>query len=198
MLLISLTAFKVFFFCLVPVGIAVLIKTIRMLKGMFNGAVLAEIPFLTKELNFTITRPGVYAIWQKGKLFQRTPIDKFNLQLTGESGVKVPLTISFFNPYVNGLDTARMEICRFTADKGNYTMNIVEGSAASLFEKLFARLFPANNLDYSTYYLQVRESLPVYYILIAIPLFTLSAFCIIGGVVGGFLAQEVVASFVHP
>ncbi|MFD2145448.1 hypothetical protein [Mucilaginibacter antarcticus] len=54
-----------------------MIKTIRLLKGVFNGEVLAEIPFTQKVTVFNITKPGIYAIWQKGQLFQRTPVDKF-------------------------------------------------------------------------------------------------------------------------
>lgn len=73
----SLIVFRILFFFLVPFGIFILVKTIRMIKGVFTGEVITEIPFTQKEVEFEISRPGVYAIWQKGQLFRKTPVDKF-------------------------------------------------------------------------------------------------------------------------
>lgn len=188
----SLILFRIFFFCLVPAGIFILVKTIRMLRGVFSGEVVAEIPFTQKEVTFDITRPGIYAIWQKGQLFRRTPIDKFELKLNEvTSGKNIPLPRSFFSPYINGFDTGRMEMNRFTAESGNYRLTIAEGNSASLFEKLVLSVLPAKPVDYSQYFIQVRESRPIYYILAAIPLITLCAFCIIGGMVAGFMAPNI-------
>ncbi|MFD2866069.1 hypothetical protein [Mucilaginibacter antarcticus] len=114
------------------------------------------------------------------------------MELTREpSGEEVALPKSFFSPHLNGMDTARMEMNRFSADSGIYKLKVIEGTSASLFEKLFSKLFPAKNLNYTQYFIQLRESRPVYYIIAAIPLFTISAFCIIGGLVGGFLAPVI-------
>ncbi len=184
----SLILYRVLFFCLIPAGIYILVKTIRMLKCVFNGEVIAEIPFTQKEITFNIIRPGIYAIWQKGQLFRRTPVDKFQLKLTKlPSFEKVSLPKSFFSPYLNGMDTGRMEMNRFSAESGSYRLTVVEGSSVSIFEKIALSLFPAKPVDYSQYFIQVRESRPVYYIFAAIPLFTLSAFMIIGGLVAGFM-----------
>jgi hypothetical protein len=70
----SLILYRVLFFCMVPFGIFILVKTIRMLKGVFSGEVIAEIPFTQKEVKFEIVKPGIYAIWQKGQLFRKTPV----------------------------------------------------------------------------------------------------------------------------
>jgi hypothetical protein len=166
-----------------------------MLKGVFNGEIIAEIPFTQKDIVFEISRPGIYAIWQKGKLFQRTPVDKFKLQLNKvPSGENVSLPKSFFSPHLNGMDTGRMEMNRFSADSGNYRLTIVEGSSVSAFEKIAISLFPAKSVDYNQYFIQVRESRPVYYMIAAIPLFMLSAFCMIGGLVAGFMAPGILAT----
>ena len=165
-----------------------------MIKGVFNGEVIAEIPFTQKEITFNITRPGVYAIWQKGQLFRRTPVDKFQLKLNKiPSGEVVSLPKSFFSPYLNGMDTGRMEMNRFSAQSGSYQLTIVEGTSVSIFEKIALSLVPAKPVDYSQYFIQVRESRPVYYMLAAIPLFTLSAFFILGGLVAGFMAPSILA-----
>jgi len=190
----SLIIYRILFFCLVPLGVFILIKTIRMLKGVFNGEVIAEIPFTQKEVTFNITRPGVYAIWQKGQLFRRTPVDKFQLKLNiVPSGDNVPLPKSFFSPYLNSLDTGRMEMNRFSAVSGNYRLSIVEGNSVSLFEKIAIHFIPAKPVDYSQYFIQVRESRPIYYITASIPIFILAAFCIIGGLVAGFMAPTILA-----
>lgn len=163
-----------------------------MVKGIFSGEVIAEIPFTQKEILFNITRPGVYAIWQKGQLFRRTPVDKFQLKLNKVPlGEDVSLPRSFFSPYVNGMDTGRMEMNRFSAESGSYRLTVVEGSSISLFEKIALNLFPAKPVDYSQYFIQVRESRPVYYMIAAIPLFALCGFCIIGGLVAGFMAPAI-------
>lgn len=188
----SLIIFRIIFFCLIPIGILILVKTIGLLKGIFSGEILAEIPFTKKEVLFKVAKPGVYAVWQKGLLFQRTLVDKFRLEITTEpAGEKLDLSASLFNPHINGFDTARMEMSRFSADIGTYKLRLVEGSSASIFEKLFCKLFPAKSINYSQYFIQVRESRPIYYMIAAIPLFTISAFCIIGGLVAGFIAPVI-------
>lgn len=165
-----------------------------MLKAVFNGEVITEIPFTQKEVTFHITRPGVYAIWQKGQLFRRTPVDKFELELTSiSSGERVTLPKSFFSPYLNGLDNGRMEMNRFSAVSGTYRLVVAEGGSLSLFEKLALHLFPAKPVDYSQYHIQVRESRPIYYLIASIPLFTLAGFCMIGGLVAGIIAPTIVA-----
>ncbi|WP_133300214.1 hypothetical protein [Mucilaginibacter terrenus] len=163
-----------------------------MLKGLFSGEVLAEFPFTQKTFVFTATKPSVCAVWQKGKLFSRTPIDKFNIRVTKEAGGEsVSLTNSFFSPHVNGLDTARLETLRFYAEPGDYRLTLEKRNGTSFFEQLFSRLFPDTPVDYSKYSIQVRESRPVYYIIAAIPLFTLSVFCVVGGIVAGFAAPNI-------
>lgn len=188
----SLTLFRVLSFCLVPVGVFILMGAIRMLKGVFNGRVMAEIPFTRKEVEFQISRPGVYAVWQEGRLFRKTPVDKFKLKLTDIStSTEVSMPKSFFSPYLNGLDTGRMEMYRFKAHSGRYRLTVTEGTGISLFEKLASKLIPAKPVDYGKYFIQIRESRPLYCMFLAIPLFAFSALCIIGGLVAGFTAQGI-------
>lgn len=191
----SLTIIRVLFFCLVPFGVLILVKAILMLKGIFNGEMIVEIPFTQKEVTFEISRPGIYSIWQKGKLFRRTPADKFQLKLSKvSSGENISLPRSIFSPRLNGFDTGRMEMNRFRADIGSYCLNIVGGSSVSSFEKVVAGLFPAKLVNYNEYFIQVRESRPMYYMVAAIPMFILAGFCIFGGIVAGITAPDIVAA----
>lgn len=185
---------RIALFCLIPVGIFLLIKTIRMLKKTFNGKVLAEIPFTQKETTFNLPESGVYAIWQKGQLFQKTPVDKFEMQLSRESnGEGVTLTTSLLRPNMNGFETGRMEMKRFYAKSGSYKLILRESSENSSFEQVFSDLFPAKMVDYDKYFIQVRESGPAYQMFLAVPLFLLSGFLIIGGFVCGLLLPQMMA-----
>jgi len=185
---------RIVLFCLIPVGIFLLIKTIRMLKKTFNGKVMAEIPFTQKETTFNLPETGVYAIWQKGQLFRKTPVDKFEMQLSRESdGAGIALTTSLLRPNMNGFETGRMEMKRFYAESGNYKLILRESSENSSFEQVFSDLFPAKMVDYDKYFIQVRESGPAYQMFLAIPLFLLSGFLIIGGFVCGLLLPQMMA-----
>ncbi|WP_374951872.1 hypothetical protein [Mucilaginibacter sp.] len=83
---------------------------------------------------------------------------------------------------------------RLSAESGTFRLTIIEGSSVSIFEKIALSLFPAKPVNYSRYFIQVRESRPVYYIIAAIPLYTLSAFFMIGGLVAGFMAPSILAN----
>lgn len=189
-----ITLLRIVLFCLIPVGIFLLIKTIRMLKKTFNGKVMAEIPFTQKETTFNLPEKGVYAIWQKGQLFRKTPVDKFEIHLSRESdGEGIALTTSLLRPNMNGFETGRMEMKRFYAESGNYKLILRESSENSSFEQVFSDLFPAKMVDYDKYFIQVRESGPAYQMFLAIPLFLLSGFMIIGGFVCGLLLPQMMA-----
>lgn len=189
-----ITLLRIALFCLIPVGIFLLVKTIRMLKKTFNGKIMAEVPFTQKETTFQLSGSRVYAIWQKGQLFRKTPVDKFEMQLIRESnGQEVPLTTSLLRPNMNGFETGRMEMKRFYAESGNYKLILRESSGSSSFEQVFSGLFPAKMVDYDKYFIQVRESGPAYQMFLAIPLFLISGFMIIGGFVCGLLLPQIMA-----
>jgi hypothetical protein len=195
----NLIIFRIIFFLLVPVGIVILVKTIRMLKGIFNGKILAEKLFTDKEIYFEVQKSGVFAVWQKGRLFQRTPADGFALMLFVEpSGEQISMSKSIFRPHLSTMDNARIEMSRFSADAGRYRLQIVEGSSISWLEHLILKFFPSKPVDYSQYYLQVRESKPASYMIAAIPLFILCGFCIITGFVGIFMAPYILSDLNIP
>lgn len=189
-----ITLMRIVLFCLIPAGIFLLIKTIRMLKKTFNGKVMAEIPFTQKETTFHLPEKGIYAIWQKGQLFRKTPVDKFEMQLSRESdGEGVVLNTSLLRPNMNGFETGRMEMKRFYAERGDYKLLFRESSESSSFEQVFSELFPGKMVDYDKYFIQVRESGPAYQMFLAIPMFLLSGFLIIGGFVCGLLLPQMMA-----
>lgn len=179
-------------FSLIPVGIFVLIKTLGMTKKIFNGNIILEIPFTQKEATFQVPKNGAYAVWQKGQLFRKTPVDQFEIQILRErDGTVVSLSPSFMRPNTSNFDTGRMEMKRFSAESGSYKLILRDGPGISSFEKGLSNLIPAKEVDYNKYFIQVRETGPAYHMFLAIPLFLLSGFMILGGFVLGLLAQQI-------
>ncbi len=180
------------FFCLIPVGIVILIFSIKLLKISFSGDIMLEIPYTQKSAEFILTKPGNYSIWHKGQFFRKAPLDEFKPEITDKStGRKIKLSSSLFRPNSNNGKTARMELYRFYATAGNYVLELAEGSSISDVENHIIRLLPAKMVDYDKYFIQVRESQSLFHILIGIVLIILAGLCMIGGLVFGILADQI-------
>lgn len=183
--------YQVLFFGLIPVGVYVLIKAIKMMRRTFSGSIILEIPYSLKSSDFEISRTGVYSIWHKGHIFRKAPLDQYKPvirnTLTNEEIMLIP---SIFRANTNNGFTARMELFRFSAPAGRYNMVLAEGSSISMFDRGITRLFPLKMVDYENYYIQVRESQPFYYMMIGILLLIIAGFFIIGGLVFGILADQ--------
>ena len=186
---------KTAFFSLVPIGIFFLINSIRLLGKAFNGQVLLEIPYPTKSARFAILKRGSYSIWQKGQLFRKTPVDQFKPAVFDDTTGEKILLYPSLGTSVNNGSTGRMALFDFTADVGNYRIELTEGSGISKVESvvsnLFTRVFPVKPVDASQYFIQIRESQPFYVTLVCVPLVILSSLCIVGGAIAGFLADQI-------
>jgi hypothetical protein len=179
---------RFFFFALIPLGVVVLIMAIRLVKKSFAGNVLLEIPYAQKTAIFNIMEAGVYSIWQKGQFFRKLPVDQFKPVITNKAtGETISLFPSIFRPNSNNGVTVKMELFRFSAVPGTYTLELVEGSSISGLERAISRIFPAKKADLSQYYILVRESQPFYYVIAGIILMCLAGFMMIGGLVAGIL-----------
>lgn len=185
------TLFRILMFSMVPIGIFLLVKVIRMLKKTFNGKIIEEIPFQQKSSTFELLESGHYAIWQKGQLFRKTPIGDFTLQIQDESGTIIRLKPTWFRVHKNGWDTGRTELKKFTAAAGKFTLFVLDQPDGNLLQKILKDTLPVKPVDQNQYFIQIRESQPVYYFLIAIPLLTLSGFLIIIGLVAGLAGPQI-------
>ena len=186
------TIIKIFFFSLIPIGIFFLIKGIRFIKNRFSGNIILEIPFAKIEEQFLVLKNGIYAVWQKGELFKRTPINKFKPVIYNKQTSKnIKLNYSITRPHVNGFKTGRTEIFTFHATKGKYQLKLTEGSSISKLESEISKVIPGKSVDLSKYFIQIRESQPAYYTISGIIMIVLSALCIIGGIVLGLLTDKI-------
>jgi len=188
----TLLMVRILLFCLIPIGIFIMVTAIRLLKQTFNGTIIAETPFTQKEVDFTITETGSYSIWQKGIIYRKLPIGTFAIKIINQFNKTIPVHRSFFSPQINGYYEGRMEIYHFIANSGKYTMKL-ETITPSTFVRAISALAPATvkPINPAEYFIQVRKSRPVYYMFIAIPLLILAFFFIVGGFIMGLLADQV-------
>jgi hypothetical protein len=181
------------FFCLVPIGIYLLIVSIGLVRKGLSGKILVELPFATRRVNFSIPKPGSYSVWQKAPLFHKVPIDAFKPVITHQpTGEKVPLSASLARASSNDGSVGRMELFTFMAGAGDYTLELTEGSSISALEGFVTKAIPAREVAAGQYFIQVRENPPSYYSVVGIPLIVVSGLLIIGGFVLGMLAHQLV------
>ena len=114
---------KQLFYLLAPLGVAMLIFSIRGLIGAVKAKLLYEQAYIEESGSFTVTEPGNYGIWLNGKQYSKSPYGEFDLQLSiKETGEMIPLNRPLMRTTVNGRGTTRMELYTFHADAGNYTL----------------------------------------------------------------------------
>ena len=188
----SLLTLKILLFCLVPIGIFILYKGVKLFRNAFTGQVLLELPYLDRMGYFTISESGIYSIWQKGPLLKKTPIAKFRPQIRNTSTDQVTnLSPSIMSPRSNNFSTGSMEIFTFAADAGHYQLNLVAGSSVSSFQKIIGDVLPFADIDLKKYVIEVRKSQSQLLTMLSIPIMLLGFACTLGGFVLGLLAEQI-------
>lgn len=188
----SLLTLKILLFCLVPIGIFILYKGVKLFRNAFTGQVLLELPYLDRMSYFTISESGIYSIWQKGPLLKKTPIAKFRPQIRNTSTDQViNLSPSIMSPRSNNFSTGSMEIFTFAADVGDYQLNLVAGSSVSSFQEIIGDVLPFADMDLKKYVIEVRKSQSQLLTMLSIPIMLLGFACTLGGFVLGLLAEQI-------
>ncbi len=183
---------KILLFSLIPVGIIILIFSIKLVQKTFSGNIILRLPYLDKSSELVLTKSGYYSIWHEGQFFTKAPLDEFRPEITSKStGQTIKLWPSLLRPNANDGRKARMELYRFTAPAGQYKLELTEGASISYAEKSFLRVVPARMAEYDKYSIEVRESQPRFIAIIGIGLITLAGLCIIGGLIFGILADQI-------
>ena len=173
---------------LLPAGIVLLIFSVRLVSKTFSGKVILEIPYTLKSAEFSLDKSGCYSIWHQGRFFTKAPLDEFRPEVTDLStGQQLRLSSSLFRPNANNGRKARMELFRFMAQPGSYRLELKEGSSISGLENRLIRRIPAGRAENDSYFIQVRESQPLFLSMMGITGMALGGFCIIGGLVFGIL-----------
>ena len=188
----SILTYRILFFTLIPLGLLILIKAIKILISAFNGQVLLQLPYNDNVGAFTITKAGYHSIWQKGPMLKKTPLAKFRPQIRNTvTGEVIPIHRSLMSPRSHSFSNGEMEIFTFHAPKGNYEMSFVAGSSVSLVQRLVGNAIPLADMDTSKYSLEIRESQSQFLTFLAIPLILLGVAGMAGGLVLGLIADQI-------
>jgi hypothetical protein len=76
-----------------------------------------------------------------------------------------------------------MQLFTFSAPAGNYRLELAEGTSVSHLERSFSSMIPVKEMEPANYFIQIRESQPMYLVFLGIPM-TITGFgCVIGGIV---------------
>lgn len=193
--MVPLIIIRIFLFALVPAGIFLLVKGIRLLSRSFNGEMIIEVPFTHKSTIFSIPGQGTYAIWQKGKIFQKTPANQFRpVIINTATNKEVPLSVSLLAPNTNNGSTGRMMMFSFQAEPGSYQLNLADGSSISRVESVISdsisRVAGIRSVAPHEYFIQIRKSQPAIMTLLGLLLSLAGGIITIGGFVLGLLAGK--------
>ena len=189
---IKLKKMQILLFSLIPVGILLLVISVKSVRKTFSGDTILELPYTTKIAEFLIKKPGYYAVWHKGQFFRRAPLDEFRPVITNKfTGEAVNLSPSLFRPNTNNGVTAKMELFRFRALEGKYVITLEEGASISTPEQKLIELIPARKADPDQYYILIRESQSRLAAFAGVILIAISGLLIIGGFVTGLLADQI-------
>lgn len=187
----SITLIRILLVCCIPVGIFILIKGIKLIRGGFNGELLQEMSYQQGITEFTIQHSGYFSIWQRSPLLTRTPVDRFKPIIEDiNTQQQIDVNPAYLGARTNGFSEGRMEVFTFSAPAGKYLLKIVEGNNLSVIQIAIASIIPLGSIDLSKHFLQIRKSQSSLLTLAAIPVILLGAFGIIGGFVFAILADQ--------
>jgi len=188
----SILSIRILLFILILIGIFIVFKAIKLLKNAFNGVKLLTLPYNDNLGHFTVSKSGVYAIWHKGSLFKKTPLNQFRPYILDTAIDKeIKLNRSILSPRSNNFDTGRVELFTFKAEAGRYELKLVPGSSTSIFQAMIGGAIPLADIDLNQYSIEIQKSQAQILTILSIPLLLLGITSIIGGLVVGLLAEKI-------
>ena len=179
-------------FLLIPMGIALLIFSIRNTIRFAKAELFFEMPCLEEEGRVHLPQ-GKYGIWLSGKRFTKSPLGKIGFRLVEEeTGRRVNLSPNLMRTTVSGFKMARMELYHFQLEEeGNYTLSLDgESSVRDRLEAYIGNLLFKQPVDFSSFTVQIRKGSSIAMLFLAILGINLAAWMILGGIILPFLLAE--------
>nr|WP_314637734.1 hypothetical protein [uncultured Oribacterium sp.] len=179
-------------FLLIPMGIALLIFSIRNTIRFAKAELFFEMPCLEEEGRVHLPQ-GKYGIWLSGKRFMKSPLGKIGFRLVEEeTGRRVNLSPNLMRTTVSGFKMARMELYHFQLEEeGNYTLSLDgESSVRDRLEASIGNLLFKQPVDFSSFTVQIRKGSSIAMLFLAILGINLAAWMILGGIILPFLLAE--------
>ena len=178
-------------FLLIPMGIALLIFSIRKTIRFAKAELFFEMPCTEEEGSVHLPQ-GNYGIWLSGRRFKKTPIGNIGFQLRrAETGENVYLSPSHMRMSVSSFDKGRRELYHFQVEgEGSYTLSLDgESSVRERLEASIGNLLFKQPVDLSNFTVQIRKgnSMAMFFVILGIHL---AGWMILGGIVLPFLLAE--------
>ena len=178
-------------FLLIPMGIVLLIFSIRKMIRFAKSEIFFEMPCTEEEGRVHLPQ-GKYGIWLSGRRFKKTPIGNIGVQLRRvETGGELYLSPSLMHMSVTSFDKGRMELYHFQVEEeGNYTLSLDgESSVRDRLEASIGNLLFKQPVDLSNFTVQIRKgnSMAVLFVILGI---NLAVWMILGGIMLPFLLSE--------
>ena len=180
-------------FLLIPMGIALLIFSIRNIISFAKAELFFEMPCLEEEGSVHLPQ-GKYGIWLSGKRFTKSPLGKIGFRLVEEeTGKRVNLAPSLMRPSVSGFKMARMELYSFQVEEeGNYILSINgEGSVRDRIEASIGNLLVKKPVDFSSFTVQIRKGKSIAMFFLSVFGINIAVWMILGGIMLPFILAEV-------
>ena len=178
-------------FLLIPMGIALLILSIRNTIRFAKAELFYEMPCLEEEGRVHLPQ-GNYSIWLSGKRFTKSPLGKMGFQLVEEeTGNRVSLAPNVMRTTVSGFKMARMELYSFYVKEGNYILSINgEGSVRDRIEASIGDLLIKKPVDLSSFTVQIRKGKSIAMFFLSVFGANIAIWMILGGIMLPFLLAE--------
>ena len=178
-------------FLLIPMGIALLIFSIRKMIRFAKAEIFFEMPCTEEEGSVHLPQ-GNYGIWLSGRRFKKTPIGNIGFQLRrAETGEKLYLSPVLMRTSVSSFDKGRRELYHFRVEEeGNYTLSLDgESSVRDRLEASIGNLLYKQPVDLSNFTVQIRKgnSMAMFFAILGIHL---AGWMILGGIALPFLLAE--------
>ena len=180
-------------FLLIPMGIVLLIFSIRKMIRFAKSEIFFEMPCTEEEGSVHLPQ-GKYGIWLSGRRFKKTPIGNIGFQLRRvETGEKLYLSPSLMHMSVTSFDKGRMELYHFQVEEeGNYTLSLDgESSVRDRLEASIGNLLFKQPVDLSSFTVQIRKGSSFAMFFLSVFGINIAVWMILGGVMLPFILAEV-------
>jgi hypothetical protein len=173
------------FLLLIPLGLILLIISIKNIIRFANAQMLYEMSCVDREGVFRLDSRGQYSIWLSGKQLIKSPIGEFGIEIINQKTRKnIPLISNIFRTSVSASKIARVELYYFEAEAGTYIISMNdEVDIRDKISSFLVNTIIKSPVDYSLFSIQVREHFSTVILILYIWGIILSSFMIVGGIV---------------
>lgn len=171
----SIKDLKYLLFLLVPVGIYLMVISIKKLTAFAKAKMIYDMSVSLIDGSFTLEESGKYDIWLSGKKYAVSPIYNLDIKLKNNAtGKYVILYPDFFRTTASSFKDYRVKLYTFDADRGSYNISLTD----SVEER--ENIINNRGIDYKKFSIQIRENVQ-----------GLTIFLGVLGIILGFMAIDV-------